>query len=134
MRLVGWRGCGKGGESGILGVAAVRLVEVELVIRDLLIVRGDAGLRVLLPRGAAAVDQGQLGAASGVAVAVGRRCSAVHHRGGGGCGGALSAPGRDGIGRGGERSASSKGVAINSLLRKTLPLCTACNPTISGCA
>ena len=58
VRLVGWRGCGKGGESGILGVAAVRLVEVELVIRDLLIVRGDAGLRVLLPRGAAAVDQG----------------------------------------------------------------------------
>ena len=57
VRLVAWRGGDANGESGILGMAAVQLVEVELLIRDLLIVRGDAGLRVLLPRAAAAVDQ-----------------------------------------------------------------------------
>jgi hypothetical protein len=50
VRLVAWRGCGEGDV-----VAAIELVEIALVIEDVAIVRRDNRLRVVLPRGMAAV-------------------------------------------------------------------------------
>ena len=52
VRLVAWRGCAKG---DVVGVAAIKLVEIELVIEDVVIERRDARLRVVLPRGVPAV-------------------------------------------------------------------------------
>ena len=49
VRLVGWRGSGEG---DVVGVAAIELVEIALVIEEVMIVRRDGRLRVVLPRGA----------------------------------------------------------------------------------
>jgi hypothetical protein len=53
VRLVSWR---RSGESDVVGVAAVELVEVALVLEQVTIVRRDGRLRVVLPRGAPARD------------------------------------------------------------------------------